>query len=70
MKYTLIECENKINFTINKYLSTNLFFYPRFDDTKYFNLRENEDGTLQEGSARKTHWMFKEWLSLGLSYDF
>ncbi|MCR5819789.1 MAG: DUF3078 domain-containing protein [Bacteroidaceae bacterium] len=70
MKYTLIECENKINFTINKYLSTNLFFYPRFDDTRYYNLKKNDDGTLQDDSARETHWMFKEWLSLGLSYDF
>ena len=30
----------------------------------------NEDGTLTDDSARETHWMFKEFLSLGLNYDF
>lgn len=56
---TRVEWENTINFTVNKYVSAKLFMYPRFDDssTKY----RNEHGE---------YWMFKEWLSLGLNYDF
>ena len=59
---TRIEWENTLNFTINKYLSTKLFLYPRFDDssTKYKS-GENHDGS---------YFMFKEWFSLGLNYDF
>lgn len=67
---TLIENEHTFNFTINKYLSAKLFLYPRFDDTKFFNLKLNEDGSLADDSARRTHWMFQEYLSLGLNYDF
>lgn len=64
------ESENIINFTINKYLSTKLFIYPRFEDTKYYNVKYNEDGSLADDSARETHWMFKEFFSLGFNYDF
>ena len=60
-----LELENTFNFTINRYLSAKLFVNPRFDDSKYYNY----DPT-KEDSARKTHWMMKEYLSLGLNYDF
>lgn len=59
---TRIEWENTLNFTINKYLSAKLFLYPRFDDSnENYRAGENHDGTFL---------MFKEWLSLGLNYDF
>ena len=67
---TRIENENIINFTINKYLSTKLFLYPRYEDSKYYNVKYNEDGSLADDSARESHWMFKEFFSLGLNYDF
>lgn len=56
---TRIEIENTFNFKINKYLSSQLYLYPRFEDTstKY----RTEDGS---------YWMFKEWLSIGMNYDF
>ncbi len=62
LELTRIEWENTFNFTINRYLSSKLYLYPRFDDssTKY---KAGEDHT-------GTYWMFKEWVSLGLSYDF
>ena len=69
-KMTRIENENTFNFTINKYLSAMIFLNPRFEDTKYYNVKRNEDGSLADDSARETYWMFKEYLSLGLSYDF
>ena len=62
LKQTLIECENTLNFSINRYLSTKLFIYPRFDDSSLkYKAGEEHDGS---------YWMFKEWLSLGLNYDF
>ncbi len=64
------ENENTFNFTINKYLSAKFFLYPRFEDIKYYNYKENDDGSRADDSARKTHWMFKEFFSLGLNYDF
>ena len=52
-----VECENTISFQLNKFLSTNFFFYPRFDDgTK----RDDHHGYFQ----------FKEYLSFGFSYSF
>jgi len=69
-KLTRIEMENTINFTISKYLSAKLFINPRYEDTQYYNLKRNEDGTLADDSAMETHWMMKENLSLGLNYDF
>ena len=55
---TLIEWENTLDFTINKYLSAKFYAYPRFEDSSL--------------NYRKKHGylMFKEWLSLGLSYSF
>lgn len=56
--FVRLEWENKLNFTINKYLSTELFLYPRFDNSN-------------DGYKRHGHYiMFKEWMSLGLNYSF
>lgn len=52
-----VEWENTFNFTINKYLSSKLYLYPRFDDS-YETDRSN--AVIQ----------FKEWLSLGLNFSF
>lgn len=52
-----VEWENTFNFTINKYLSSKLYLYPRFDDS-YTN--NNSDAVIQ----------FKEYLSLGLNITF
>ncbi len=52
-----LEWENTITFQFNKYISTNVFLYPRFDD----------------GSKRKegeSYWQFKEFASVGFSYSF
>ncbi len=59
---TLIEWENTLDFTINKYISAKFYAYPRFDDSsiKYKNAKKH----------RGDYLMFKEWLSLGLSYKF
>ncbi len=62
LKLTRIEWENTFNFTVNKYISAKLFIYPRFEDSSpNYRSGENHDGT---------YWMFKEFLSLGLNYDF
>ena len=52
-----LEWENTLTFQFNRYISTNLFLYPRFDD----------------GAKRKDHhsyWQFKEYASVGFSYSF
>ena len=56
-KRMLMEWENTFTFIVNKYISSNLFLYPRFDD----------------GAARDSHhgyWQMKEYISLGFSYGF
>lgn len=56
-KRTELEWENTITFQFNKFISSNLFIYPRFDD----------------GSSRDDHhgyWQFKEYLSVGFAYSF
>ncbi|MBQ0073699.1 MAG: DUF3078 domain-containing protein [Prevotella sp.] len=50
------ECENTFTFKFNKYLSANLFLYPRFDDS----VKRKDDSSL---------WQFKEYLSVGFSYS-
>lgn len=57
-KKTQIEWENTIKFTINKYLSTQLFLYPRFDD-----------GT-KRSDPDDSFFQFKEQLSVGLDLTF
>ncbi len=58
LSYVDMEWENTFTFTINKYLSTKLFLYPRFDDS------------CEAYKGEHGYFMFKEWLSLGLSFDF
>ena len=60
--YHIWEWENNINFTVTKLISANLHLYPRFDNSnKNYRSGENHDGT---------YLMFKEVLSLGLTYNF
>lgn len=54
---TQIEWENTFNLTINKYLSTKLFLYPRFDDA-----RKRKEG--------ESYFQFNELLSVGLNVNF
>ncbi len=53
----LIEWENNISFRFNRFLSTNLFLYPRFDDS----VKPIEPG--------HTLLQFNEYFSLGFSYS-
>ncbi len=52
-----IEWENTFTFKFNKYISSNLFIYPRFDDAT---TRDHHHG----------YWQFKEYASLGFNYTF
>lgn len=52
-----IEWENTLTFRFNKYISTKVFVYPRFDDARK---RDDHHG----------YWQLKENFSLGFSYDF
>lgn len=54
---TQLEWENTFNLTINRYLSTKLFLYPRFDDS-----RTRKDN--------QSNFEFYELLSLGLNLNF
>ena len=56
-KYTQIEWENTIYLRINRFLSTKLFLYPRFDD----NVRRKDS---------ESYFQFKEFLSVGIDYSF
>lgn len=52
-----LEWENTFVFTFNRWISAQLFIYPRFDD----------------GAARDGHhgyWQFKEYASIGFQYSF
>jgi len=53
----LIEWENQIQLKVTKYISANLFLYPRFDDS---NKRDEDLGYFQ----------FQEYCSIGLNYTF
>lgn len=53
---SLIECENTFRFRLNKYLSSELFIYPRFDDSR---ARDEDHG----------YWHYKENFSFGFTYS-
>ena len=53
-----LEWENTISFRFNRYISTNLFVYPRFDDGS--NIRTGNHG----------YWQLKEYASIGFAYSF
>lgn len=53
----LFEWENTFTFKFNKYISSNIFIYPRFDDST---IRDGHHG----------YWQFKEYASLGFNYTF
>ena len=53
----LIEWENQFELKVTKYISANLFLYPRFDDA---NARDDDMGYFQ----------FQEYSSIGLTYNF
>ena len=52
-----LEWENTFALRVSKYISANLFLFPRFDDS---NTRDSDLG----------YWQFKEYSSLGFSYNF
>ena len=52
-----LEWENTFTLRVSKYISANLFLFPRFDDA---NIRDSDLG----------YWQFKEYSSLGFSYNF
>ncbi len=52
-----LEWENTIAFKFNRFISSNLFLYPRFDD-----------GVKRDG--HHGYWQFKEFLSVGFAYSF
>lgn len=56
-KRAIMEWENTFTFVVNKYISSNLFLYPRFDD-----------GVSRDGDLG--YWQMKEYISLGFSYGF
>ena len=56
-KKVLMEWENTISLAVSRFISANIFLYPRFDDS-----RKSDD---------KLHYLqFNEYSSLGFSYSF
>lgn len=56
-KRSLVEWENTISLNVSRYISANIFLYPRFDDST----KRDDDWN---------YWQFKEYSSLGFSYSF
>ena len=56
-KRALVEWENTLELKISKFITTNVYVYPRFDDS---GARDDELG----------YWQFMEFCSLGFSYNF
>lgn len=52
----VVEWENTVSFAFSKYISTTLYFYPRFDDSA----KKDDD---------LSYWQIKEYFSLGFSYS-
>lgn len=59
--YNIWEWENTVEFSVTKIITTKLYLYPRFD---------NSNEKYREKSRFNTFMMFREWLSLGLTYNF
>ena len=59
LHYNKLEWTNTVNFSFNKYLSAQLYLYPRYDDSAV--RFKNENGK---------YFMFREYLSMGLNYNF
>lgn len=55
---TEVEWENTFSFQFNKYISSNIFVYPRFDDAS--SKRDDHHG----------YWQLKEYASIGFAYSF
>jgi len=53
----LLEWENTISLQVSKIIAANLFFYPRFDDS-----RDRDD--------KYQYWQFKEYSSIGFTFSF
>lgn len=52
----VLEWENTVSFKVSKYITTNLYFYPRFDDSA-------------KRAVGWDFWQLKEYLSLGFTYS-
>lgn len=52
-----VEWENTLSFQFNKYITSNIFIYPRFDDGAK---RDKDHG----------YWQLKEYMSIGFAYSF
>ena len=52
----VVEWENTFSFAFSRYISAQVFLYPRFDD----GVKKMEN---------HSYWQFKEYLSLGFSYS-
>lgn len=60
-EYNILEWENTIDFSVTKLINTQLYLYPRFD---------NSNEGYRKKSRFDTYFMFREFLSLGLKYNF
>ena len=56
-KRALIEWENTFELRVSKYITANLFLFPRFDDVGAY---DDDLG----------YWQFKEFSSIGFAYTF
>lgn len=56
-KRALVEWENTVTLNVSRFISANIFFYPRFDDS-----------TARDSDWN--YWQFKEYSSLGFCYSF
>ncbi len=56
-KRALVEWENTLELKVSKYITTNIYVYPRFDDS---GARDSDLG----------YWQFMEYCSLGFNYSF
>jgi len=52
-----LEWENTFELRVSKYITANLFLFPRFDDS---GVRDDDHG----------YWQFKEYSSIGFAYKF